>query len=422
MSKINSAYVSIVYPSFIVFFIGGIFADFITNYSEYMNKDFTKYSLIFRMIFNIEFLLILIFGVKKIPRNNFFLLLLFVISMIFLFARYSLDGHAIFAEYLDTAIYTYKALFVFIIYICLVKLFRVLRTNKKEFFFNLIDKIFLIYIIFIFIGFFTKNNLYSSYQDNIYLSNSMRPGYKGILPAVNDATYFIMLSIEWFWLRWVYNKKNLLLILLSLVSAFILGAKGAMLLSFMLLTFNIFIFRKQDFLNILVIFFVIIVIISYSFFYTEILTFYENFTAFVDYSLENDAISHNGSFLDLFSFLVSSRDMLTYDAILLIVKNMNENFFYWFFSGYPFNFRAAEIDIVDSILYSGVFFTVALVINYYYVFSYNAALINKLIPFITAWVVLVMFGGHVFSSSVCSPFFAIIFVYLNDVLKNEKNN
>lgn len=277
-----------------------------------------------------------------------------------------------------------KMIFIFLIFLFLSDLKKIYIEKLIKIFTYLI----LINSIIIILSYIGDIKVFSSYGE------SGRFGYSGIINATNEASYFIIIGLSLLYYQFRFLNKNTIKFIFVLLSTFVVGTKAVYMFLILLFLFDfIYFFRiKKTFYLIFTIF-----LIFYFFLSEIILALEDNFQYILSFY---DRLS-------LFSFLISSRDILFQTRFDLLTHSWTD--LNIIFGGSDLKAYYFEMDMIDVFVIFGLPFGFL----YFYLY-FNAFYIQHTFA---KFIVLVLFGlamlgGHFFGSAVNALYLVLFVLYI----------
>ncbi|MDR3002489.1 MAG: hypothetical protein LBU89_14670 [Fibromonadaceae bacterium] len=341
--------------------------------------EYPKFSIYFRMFFEVTVLCWLFFY-KKMNKNN--LLIIAIISILFLTYFF---GFCIFSNNVG-GLSLYDFIYLFNKYVFVFICFLFVYSSMKKMGYSYRKKIFKIYELVIYVycfctlvlGFILKMPAFFTYEH-------ARFGFIGTIPAQNEASLFIIIAL--FYGCFVYRQeKRLLPLVAAFISGILLGTKAAFITSIAIPIWFLLKFYPKTgrIVTITALACLTIIAIIYS-------------SQIVEYLYVLEALSHFTHGLDkgvgVLSVLLSGRDVFWDDFIWNLSLYGNINFL---FGGG--RLTAMEMDFFDTFLEFGLFGLIIYLIAYFVMFKNITSKYRfffSLLFFSAAFI-----GGHIFLSAV----------------------
>lgn len=378
----------------LVFFI----SDACNKLLLYLAFDFYRVSIFFRSFYEILFLAIIALYINEVR-------LLFLKIFLFLFSLF-IAGQLMFAFNVDYVSYNYlenitsfnKYFFVFIVYFAIYKLPK--HPDNFNGTIKIMENIFLVNSIATVVGFLFQIKWLRTY---VYIT--YKDGYSGFIPAQNEATYFFLIVVSYFYYRhFILNEKSYKFYLI-LGSSLLVGTKGIYLFLAMLLLFHFLHFSTLKAKAIATTLIATIVIGGYFYLQTN------HSKVLLEYFISRKD-KHGW-----FSMLLSGRDKFIIDKGLAILEDWN--ILNYFTGGQDQTRLFIEMDFFDLFLFLGpIGGTIVLILYLSSLFKFN-----KLKPFnfffVLSFFTLAFLGGHFFYSAVNALYICLFSMYLYASQKNE---
>ncbi|HEC27275.1 MAG TPA: hypothetical protein ENI67_07695 [Gammaproteobacteria bacterium] len=391
---------NILYLLIVVLMVGGVFTDFISTWLHFHNSTFWRISLVFRAGMGVDLTVILLMGMQRWPNYAIWLLAACSVSTILLWLGYASTPSADMGNYLETTFHLYKMIYPILLFVGL----RILLQDHPFLtrrLFTVLDIILVVYLLFIFVGLLTGNDMFRTYW------SGFRPGFKGIIMTQNEATGTVMVAIFWFGLRYFSRERHILFFAVSILAALVLGTKGALLACVPLV--GGMLWARYGMIKMLPPFVLLVAVFSvlslFAYQYSE--TVHAGVTLFSNYMAEHLSSDSTRGIIDL---LTSGRS----DRLESLLPTLANTFSPLFLvSGMPIAYRSIEIDPVDAFLRGGLLFLVLLLVAYWKIFFFSGGSGGKRYKLVlfTIWMGIAFTGGHLWMASTTAPMLIIALAY-----------
>lgn len=383
LSRISkpSLYYIVIYIALILFYI----ADAL-NKIIYVYNGSDGISSLVRAVFEFIFIFLIFFSLKK--SNYYFILFIALLFISFFIGQFffhnGIPSYTIL--YGNFKIFN-KYIFIFLLYPPV----NFLATNSPSLFNRIVNVFYFILLfnsILIIVGFLFDFTLLRSYPFKTY-----RFGFSGLIPKINEATLFCLISLSFVYYRRyllkIKNKKDYII----MFAPILLGAKGIYFFILLLLLYHIF-SQRNKIINILVISLPLIASVAYFINAPEKLHY------FIKQSQENG----------LLSMLLSGRDNILSEYIGELLNEWNVvNFL---FGGQDQTYRMFEMDFFDLFFFLGIFgSTIYLSLMFSTVFNLNIKIGFNMF-FILSYFILAFLGGHFFASAINALYLCVLTIYI----------
>ncbi len=395
---------NVLYLLIFVLMVGGVFTDFVSIWLHFHNSTFWRISLLFRAGMGVDLTVILLMSMQRWPNYAVWLLAVCSVSMVLLWFGYAGMPIADMGNYLGSTLQLYKMIYPVLLFVGL----RILLQDHPFLtgrLFTVLDIVLVVYLLFIFVGLFTGNDMFRTYWDGF------RPGFKGIILTQNEATGTVLVAIFWFGLRYFSRVRHVLFFAASILAALVLGTKGALLACVPLVGGMLWarygMIKMLPAFVLLVSVFVALSLLAYQ--YSE--TVHAGVTLFSNYMAEHFSGDSTRGIIDL---LTSGRS----DRLESFLPTLANTFSPWFLvSGMPIAYGSFEIDPVDAFLRGGLLFLVLLLAAYWMMFRFSGGRGGKrykLVLFVV-WMGISFTGGHLWMASTTAPMLIIALAYAGRV-------
>ncbi len=272
-----------------------------------------------------------------------------------------------------------------------------ISPHERSWLFKIFEYIILIQSLSIIIGYIFDIDLFHSY------SSFKRFGYKGLIPARNELSGFLLISFFYFAWKVKTYGKGVLPIFLVLISGLLTGSKVALSLPIiltLLLGYWALIKNKRYA-------FFIILFLFLSFFTLIILQkdyILHLITPTLNYFQQQLAYGHNPN---IFSIFFSGRDLLVVKLLDNFLSTFN--LIKFLFGGHELSVLSSETDLVDVFLFIGLIGTIT-----FYIFYVKTLLFCEgrksfiQIAFVFTWLVVSTLSGHLVFSAINGSYLAIL--------------
>lgn len=361
------------------------------TYVNFQSED--SISAVVRAIFEVIFILLLLFQLNK---SNFYLVLsIFLLFLSFTFGHlYFFKGELERLVFLGNFKVFNKYIFIFILYPPLKFL-----ANRSPLLFNKVVSIFyfilLINSLLIFVGFFLDITLLRSYPFKSY-----RFGFSGVIPKINEATLFYFIAISFIYYKRYIQKIKSHKDYIILLAPLLLGAKGIYLFILLLLFYHIF-SKKNKILSFLAVSISSVGAIFYFFKSPDKLNYF----------------IQQAQSMGFFSMLLSGRDNILHEYSGELLERWG--IINYFFGGQDQTYRMFEMDFFD------LFFFFGIVGSSFYLFLLFQTIFNLQLKksfnlfLVITYFILAFLGGHFFASAINAFYLCILTLFIRLNLNNE---
>jgi hypothetical protein len=290
--------------------------------------------------------------------------------------------------------YFFKYTFLYILYIFMIKYFKISEIDLKK-----ILKVFIaivtINVVSQIIGLVFSIPALLSYPD------LERFGAKGLVPATNEVTLFYLIALMLGYYRFKY-ENNYKLLILAISGSLLTGTKG-ILIALILLLVILLLNSKRKLYSAISVFLIIgstyLLILEY---FSEISLLFK----LLIYQYEKSG---------LLSMLLSGRNGLFIEHFLYAIDNVF-NELNLIFGGIDISKYGTELDFIDAFSFFGIFGLIVYLLMYSIIF-YKVKYALKM--FIILYFILASFGGHFFGSPLNAIYVCVLILYIL-YLKHEK--
>jgi len=303
-------------------------------------------------------------------------------------------------DFIENFISFNKYIFLFLVYIFLKKILY-LSEEKRNFVYKILTFLFIVNIIFIFIGFIFEISFFESFYNMDY-----RFGYDGIFLAGNEASFVLISMISFFYFKTFYEDGSLLLLLASISASLLSGMKAVYIYLSLLAVFHIIFKMKKKY-------FVLLIPLSVyaSGFAIEYIKS-EQFQILISFFLK--IYEEEG----LFYMLLSGRNEILAHESNLVMKD-------WSLINYLFGGRDTvkyimEMDFFDLILFFGGVGSLIYIYLFYKFFIQKLLWHKYLTFFIFSILILAFWGGHFLTSAVTATYFTLVVLYFQSYRLEQK--
>lgn len=360
----------------------------------------SRFSLLFRAL-NLLLCFAFLFISRDNDRTLSVVLLLSVLNIVAICVVSPLYFEGVQSSF-ETINVTIKQLAFFVYYSVLVKMLNLGLIQKKriKLFFNV--NIF-IYTFFILLGGCTGGDLFSSYD------GGGRFGFKGILQAQNEATFFLLISFGWIVITAKRSFIQFTLMIMTLFSLLLLGTKGG-LVGALLLAFG-FLIAKKGFIrgggySLLIL--ILFCLLSYTAYLTVdfVQAGFDLSYGYFKYHYENTLSS------SVVGLLLSGRNL---KAVEVFNECSGIKAICYLFGGYPLGRYQAEMGVLDLILsfgFVGALIYLLLWIELWTKKNLRTALVHSYLLVVMAVLLFLDFlGGHMFPSAMVALYSAMLLAF-----------
>lgn len=346
--------------------------------------DIVRISIVLKLVYEVIFFCWILVFINQ-ERFKFLLALFLFVSMFLAGQLFVIGSNSSLGENLITL---NKYLFTFVLYQSFYKIqHNEARMNSLA---NIMEKLFTINNILTLAGLFFGIKYFRSYVDQAF-----RFGYDGLIPAQNEATYFFMISVSYFYYKYYFLNKSFLQYLLAICAALLLGAKGIYIFLLILFAFHILCQRRHRFVYLMILALPAAVVALY-------LPFVNSYG--IQYFISQ---YENSGFL---STALSGRDTFITGKFLTTLSHWTV--LNYFTGGQDVNNNLIEMDVFDLFLFFGSFGM------FLYLYLYKKLIFRLTFKnyfncaFMLSILVVAFVGGHFFASAVNSIYIVIFTMYL----------
>lgn len=385
-------FVRIRVANLIILGIGVLFlADAVTAMLQFIQAPFSRISLVVRLLFEVFYLILLLARLRETAHffiGALFLTICFVVS--------AFIGGLIFFDYSwgENLVIFNKLLWLFLSWYVLKTYIKNPKDQKKLFY--VYEGIIFIQSMCIFLGFLFKIPAFASYE-------AYRFGYKGLLPAQNEASFFYIIAFFYCAVQFTRYQRCRLLLLITSIAAAMTGTKVGFGILILLVFFVVFIWGIQYpkytwgilggiFLVIMLIF------INWQVLYERIMPTISYFSSRFE----------NGQ--SLASLVTSGRlDLLSYPKLIL-----QKYPFVVITGGYNLSLHPVEMDPVDIFLSIGL---IGAIIYYYWLLAITIPWpirFNIQMFFVVVLLIISTVAGHFSYSAIGGTYCAVLLLAFRD--------
>jgi hypothetical protein len=269
--------------------------------------------------------------------------------------------------------------------------------SKSYEFTEFIGRAFKYYIIFnsviILLGFLFDLDIFSSY----YKIAADRFGYKGLIPAQNEATGVHFWGLAFFYRQYFLQKnESIYNVLIVTFASLLIGTKGIWIsvvffIGYYLLRYRT---RRTIFIGIPAL---IIIILTLGISLWD--TIYNRYLYYFIYFIERSDVSW-------YTILLSGRDIKT----AISFEYIKEHWTIWnyIFGGVNLNVANSETDLMDGYFLLGINFIIYLAYYFILYFRYDRSIDNTMI--FVLYIILSFSGGHMIYSAIV-PLFYLMYIF-----------
>lgn len=364
-----------------------IFFDALNSVLQYYNLSFDRASVLFKAIFEIAIIIIFIYN-KKFGRY-YLMIIYFGVTFLISYLLFVLMGGDVFN--LEPFIILNKYFY----FIVLSLLFIQYSDNEK--FVNFIINVFKYYLLFnsilIVLGLLFNIELFSSY----FKIASERFGYKGLIPAQNEATGVYFWGLAFLYRRYFLERdENIWYVFFVTISSLLIGTKGIWISVFFMVLYYLLKYRTRKTILIGIPSLVIVIGIFGKSIWD---TLYNDYLYYFIYFIERSDISWQ-------TILLSGRDIKT--AVSFDYIKEHWTIWNYIFGGVNLNIANSETDLIDGYFLFGINFILYLVYYFSLLFKYDKSIDNILIFLL--YTVLSFTGGHMIYSAIV-PLFYLMYIF-----------
>jgi len=380
-------------------------ADAVNTYLAKSGYDlrFYSFSLWVRIFIEVYFLLLLS-KVKRIGAKVYLLIL--SLTAFYLAGVLSSAINGLYEEnILRNIVIINKIVFVFICGGVVLAYFKDVRDRKQLF--KYYEWLVLIESFIVVMGFIFKISLFASYDPAI------RFGYKGIIPAQNEATGFFIIAVFYFANKFFHLESsniNLYKLVLVLFAGMLTGTKGCVIfIPIIICGYLLKYFRVGFYLKKLVCLLPVIVLIYVKW----------------DFILSQVMVSI-GYLQGQLSSLESSSDLLINPTITMLISGRNLKFLYfsnyirrhwtiinYLFGGFNVFKCSLEVDPLDVFALFGMVGFLVFYLNYFKILGFRIhGMPFNVFYFIAIWTVVSFTGGHLVYSAINAMYLSVFILHL----------
>lgn len=377
----------------LIFFYASDAGNKILQYYAYTNaeahQEQKSISIYVRALFEIFFLIISIVFINR-KRLNLLILLIFLF-IVFIVGQVTYYLNSSFEFNIGENILIFnKYIFIFLVYSGIYKIIN--DREKLNKLILILENIFVLNSILIFIGLIFNINLFKSYYSQYF-----RYGYDGLIPAINEASLFYIIAVGYFYYKkYILHEKSYKFYIVFIASL-LLGSKAIIIFNVFLLIHHLFsgANRKQIINSVL--------ILSGTIFL---------FFLFITSQLGKKVFG-------VFFYIVKKQGILTmlltgrdYSLKIRLAKNIEYwNVINYLFGGQDQTRFLIEMDIVDLFLFFGFW---GVVIYFYLLFKsiFNFQHFLKFTYFFIFMYLFIGFlGGHFLASAINSLYLVLFCLF-----------
>jgi hypothetical protein len=382
----------------LILIIINFLADATNSILESSGAEFFRFSIIPRSITTIYFLFLAL--QNKSGRNLWKIVIFFyTVFLLGTLSGYSLyEGYNLFTNFSAVN----KLLYFFICYVTFKYYFR--TKEEKSQLLQVFEYVLLIESITVLVGFIFHIDILSSYQNR-------RFGYKGIIPAQNEASGFFLIAFFYYLMKVDILGSNALKLILVMIAGLITGTKVALILPILLIVQLVIWYSKGKIkVGRIYLGLTFVLLIGLALYFKDyILSRYAPTIAYYEYRA-----STSGD--NLIYVLFSGRLARPYEFITNYLPRFD--LLNILFGGLDRSVFASETDVIDVFAQFGIvgllmFFTVY--IRLLFQNGKNLNSVSLLFPII--WLGVAATAGHTVFSAINGGYLAILlmaFAYMGD--------
>jgi hypothetical protein len=393
----NRKVINRVYFVYLIFIPLMFISDGVTKYFSFVGEDFTRFSLLVRMIFELIIVGYLLQNLRKQNWNVF--LSIGILFLGILVGNLSLKNY----DFLSEIFVSFnKYIFLFVTYLFFSSF---LDFNKNYFdkVYKLLTIILSLNIIVIFLGFVFEIDYFKSFPKADY-----RYGYNGVYFAGNESSFVLMIMVSFFYFRAYYEQKSKIILILSILATMLSGMKAVYGFLILLGLYHLVIKTNKRIFILSSPFIVYAVYLISSYLQSE------EFQILISYFLHT--LDDKGL---LWMLLSGRQEFIDLKLIPLINDWTLLNFL---FGGQNITYLM-EMDFFDVLLFFGAIGSIVYFYIFYKLFI-KKLLWHEFFTFFTFSILLLaFFGGHFLNSATSAIYFSLVIIYFQKyrLEHNEKN-
>lgn len=298
-----------------------------------------------------------------------------------------------------------KMLYVFLCWGVFQEYFRTTRSQQRLF--RLFELAAMLIVLSIYIGFLLSVDILKSYPAG------ERFGYKGLIPALNEASGYLLIIFFYYLQRLYTTKRGLPMLFLIVGAAVLTGAKVALALPLLLVLLSLrWISNRRMGRTAAMIVAGVMAALVLAFVFRERIL--DQFAATIDHFtmfwLQGRTIS---------SLFVSGRDLKVEDFLAQQLPQFGAG--NYLFGGWDFSSYSTEMDVVDVFAFLGLIGGVVFYAGYLALLLGSMERIPAIrLVFAIVWLGVSALSGHLVFSAVNSAYLAILLTYFSVTAQRKR--
>ena len=361
--------------------------DALNTVLQYYDLPFDRASVFFKAFF--EIIIIVLFIYNRKFGKYYLMIIYFGITFFISYLLFVLMEGDVFN--LEPFIILNKYLYFIILS------FLFIQYSENEKFVNFISNVFKYYLLFnsafIILGLLFNIELFSSY----FKLASQRFGYKGLIPAQNEATGVYFWGLAFFYRRYFVEKsENIWNLIFVTFASLLIGTKGIWISVLFFMAYYLLKYKTRK--TVLIGIPSLIAVISiYGIRIWD--TLYNDYLYYFIHFIERTDMSW-------YTILLSGRDVKT--AISFEYIKDHWTIWNYIFGGVNLSIANSETDLVDGYFSLGINFILYLIYYFSLLFKFDKSMDNVLIFLL--YTVLSFTGGHMIYSAIV-PLFYLMYIF-----------
>lgn len=373
-----------------LFFLPLMFtADGISKYLTVQGSDFTRISLLVRLLFEVSIITYLFIYIKK--TKFIYLSALVLLLTFFVIGQFLIENQD---NFIENFISFNKYIFLFLSYLFFQRLFS-LKENQQDFIYLMLKALFFTNIVFIFSGLVFDLKFFESFYDMDY-----RFGYSGVFLAGNESSFVLISMLGFLYFRAYYENGSKLFLLIALLASLLSGMKAVYLFVVLLLFFHLV--HKMKKIHFVWFIPIGIYITTQAIGYIQS----EEFQTLIAFFMR---VVEEKGFLYM---LMGGRQEILANEFLVVLENWT--FLNFFIGGSMIEKYIIEMDLFDLILFFGAFGSLIYIYLFYKIFIQKLIWHKFFTFFIVTILALAFFGGHFLTSPTTAVYFSLVIIYFQN--------
>lgn len=363
------------------------FSDGLSKYFTVIGDDFTRISLIARLLFETFIIGYLLYYLNRVTLNY-----MAILGILFLFF---INGQLLIGNLnnlYETFITYNKYIYLFLVYL-FFKAFLNKENSKKVY--NIMTSIFILNILAIFLGFIFELPYFESFHNMDH-----RPGYNGVFIAGNESSFVLICMISFFYFRVFYENNSKLLLFIAIIASLLSGMKAVYIFLVLLGLFHFF--NRAKLKNILFLSPLFLIALYFIVNYLQSEHFY-NLIEFFMVTLEEKGF---------FYMIISGRNTIVANEGAMILENWT--FLNYLIGGQNIVQFIMEMDFFDLFFFFGLLGMILYLGLFYQSFMKGLMQYKFFIFFFFTLLTLAFFGGHFFKSPTTALYFTLVVLYFQN--------